>query len=404
MITREKDLRTGRAVWTAYRIPRVPHQPMTKNENADIVVIGAGISGAMIAQELTEAGFSVMIVDRRGPMKGSTSATTALLQYEIDTPLIKLCEQIGETKAIRAWRRSKLGLGSLAAKIQLLKIDCDFDRYDALYLSGNTLDAQHLKQEAVLRNLAGLPTAYLTRTDLQKNYHIARQAALLSTDNLSVNPLQLTAGFLNTAIKQGAKIFSPVEITDLKQRKKQITLMTDQGLQIKAKKVIFTTGYETPKIIHTKRHTIHSTWALATKAQPDKIHWGKHFIWEASEPYLYIRTTPDGRIICGGEDEDFSDEETRDALLPKKIEVLQRKLHKLFPAIDPTPEFAWAGSFGASTTGLPSIGKVPHLANCYAAMAYGGNGITFSRIAAEIIRADLTGQQDPDADLFAFPK
>jgi glycine/D-amino acid oxidase-like deaminating enzyme len=41
-------------------------------------------------------------------------------------------------------------------------------------------------------------------------------------------------------------------------------------------------------------------------------------IWEASDPYLYLRTTPDGRIICGGEDEDFSDEAARDRLLGRK--------------------------------------------------------------------------------------
>jgi glycine/D-amino acid oxidase-like deaminating enzyme len=37
-------------------------------------------------------------------------------------------------------------------------------------------------------------------------------------------------------------------------------------------------------------------------------------IWEASEPYLYLRTTEDGRVICGGEDEDFADTEKRDSL------------------------------------------------------------------------------------------
>ena len=49
-------------------------------------------------------------------------------------------------------------------------------------------------------------------------------------------------------------------------------------------------------------------------------------IWEASDPYLYIRTTPDGRVICGGEDEDFADDEKRDALIPRKTATLRRKL------------------------------------------------------------------------------
>ena len=33
-------------------------------------------------------------------------------------------------------------------------------------------------------------------------------------------------------------------------------------------------------------------------------------------------------------------------------------------------------------------------------MGYGGNGITYSRIAAELIAAELDGREDRDADLY----
>src|SRR5690606_5349867 len=100
------------------------------------------------------------------------------------------------------------------------------------------------------------------------------------------------------------------------------------------------------------------------------------------DPYLYLRTTHDGRVICGGEDEEFEDEATRDALIPQKVKRIADKLGKLLPAIDPTPDFAWAGSFGTTPTGLPLIGALPGRPRVFALMGYGGNGITFSRIAA----------------------
>jgi len=125
-------------------------------------------------------------------------------------------------------------------------------------------------------------------------------------------------------------------------------------------------------------------------------------IWEASDPYLYLRTTPDGRIVCGGEDVEFSEEDERNALLPAKVGRIRAKLHRLMPWVDTRPEFEWAASFGISSTGLPRIGRVPGRKNVYAAFGYGGNGITFSRIAAEILTAQLTGRRDPDEDLFRF--
>jgi glycine/D-amino acid oxidase-like deaminating enzyme len=42
------------------------------------------------------------------------------------------------------------------------------------------------------------------------------------------------------------------------------------------------------------------------------------------------------------------------------------------------------------------------MANCFAVLGYGGNGFTFSVIAAQVIAAQLTGSPDRDADLFSF--
>jgi len=123
-------------------------------------------------------------------------------------------------------------------------------------------------------------------------------------------------------------------------------------------------------------------------------------MWEASDPYLYLRATHDGRVICGGADEPFSDEERRDALIGAKTAEIAEKLARLLPGIDPTPEFAWAGSFGSTTTGLPVIRRLPRRPRIHAVMGYGGNGITYSRIAAELIAAELDGREDRDADLY----
>jgi glycine/D-amino acid oxidase-like deaminating enzyme len=98
--------------------------PLLADRKTEVIVIGAGITGAMAAEELTAAGLRVTIVDRRGPLQGATAATTALLQYEIDLPLTVLQHHIGHANAARAWRRSKLGLESLAAKVQSLGIRC----------------------------------------------------------------------------------------------------------------------------------------------------------------------------------------------------------------------------------------------------------------------------------------
>lgn len=63
--------------------PSIPARCLTRDLRQHLLVIGAGISGAMIAKAFTEAGLSVAIVDRRGPLRGLTPASTTLLQYEL---------------------------------------------------------------------------------------------------------------------------------------------------------------------------------------------------------------------------------------------------------------------------------------------------------------------------------
>lgn len=94
-VTVKRDLRTGRPIWLNRRLPPIRSAALVRSVSCDVLVVGAGISGAIIAEALTDAGLGVVIVDRRGAVQGSTAASTALLQYEIDTPLSVLAERIG---------------------------------------------------------------------------------------------------------------------------------------------------------------------------------------------------------------------------------------------------------------------------------------------------------------------
>lgn len=399
---RKLDLRTGRPVWSAYRAPHVPTDSLSRDAKADVLIIGMGVSGAMVAQAMAADGLSVVVIDRRGPLKGSTAATTALVSYELDQPLSLLAEKIGKDKAERTWRRSRLALAGLKARIAELAIPCRLAERPSIYLSGNVLDAGKLRREGEARRAAGLHATWLDRAELRARFGIERAAALISPDNLALDPKKLAAGLLRDAASRGAKLYAPAEAARFELSGSRVLVGTEAGPVIDAAAVVLATGYELADIVPAVPHRIISTWAIATKPQPRRLWPQEAFIWEASDPYLYIRATSDGRIICGGEDEPFGDEERRDALIGDKTAAIAAKLGKLLPGIDATPDFAWAGSFGTTATGMPIIGRLPRRGPIYAVMGYGGNGITFSALAAEIVRTALAGGKDRDADLFAL--
>ena len=108
--------------------------------------------------------------------------------------------------------------------------------------------------------------------------------------------------------------------------------------------------------------------------------------------------------MMGGEDEDFRDPVRRDKLIPRKTERLQHKFKALFPHLDLEVAFAWAGTFGETKDGLAYIDQSPDLPHSWFALGYGGNGITYSILAAEIIRDAIRRHPNPYADLFRFDR
>ena len=128
-------------------------------------------------------------------------------------------------------------------------------------------------------------------------------------------------------------------------------------------------------------------------------------MWESARPYLYTRRTPDGRCMIGGEDDAVDNEAKRSMLLPANLKKLQRKMQHYLPETDWTPSFSWAGTFAETTDGLPYFGSHPkHGERIHFAMGYGGNGITYSILGAQVIRAHIEGRRHLLSDLYAFER
>src|SRR5262245_52748723 len=77
---------------------------LNKNISNDTVIIDGGITGALATYYLTKAGIECIVADGRTIGLGSTSASTSLLQYELDAPLHRLIKDIGEYRAINAYK------------------------------------------------------------------------------------------------------------------------------------------------------------------------------------------------------------------------------------------------------------------------------------------------------------
>ena len=398
--TTKRDLRTGRSLWADSPGLGVPIQPLTEAISVDVAVVGAGISGAFMAHGLAHD-HSVAVLDRRPPLMGSTIASTALLQWEIDLPLTELSRRIGDEAARRAYRRSFRALADLQSVVADERIICGLKTKRSLYLAGDAYGHRALEAETEARRAADLPSDFLNAAAVQDQFGLDRTGAILSPGSATGDPARLAAGLFRRASRRGARIYSPVEALEALVDPDGVTLTTGAGPVVRARHVVFCCGDEFPKGVPTPGAEVVSTWAIASKPRRRIPAWLRHtLVWEASDPYLYLRMTRDGRLIVGGEDEDSATLHASGPRLNAKCKTLERKLQALLPDTDFEVDYAWAGAFGESATGLPQIGPIDPSGRLHAVMGFGGNGITYSVIASQIVGATIRGRPDPDADLY----
>lgn len=372
---------------------------------ADVTIIGAGITGALVGWHLAQAGIQPVIVDRRHVGMGSTAASTALLQYEIDTPLHKLIRLVGEKNAVLSYLLCRQSIYDLQHICRQLNTSTGFALRPSFQFTTFKNDIRALEKEFQLRKKIGINLQWLTEPAIEAHFGFSKPGGLLSADGAVVDAYLLTHALLQNVTASGISVYDNTKVDHVEHEKDHILLQTEWGYSIKTKKLVIACGYESQQHLPHKMEQVHSTYSIISEPLPEQEHWYRNaMIWETNDPYLYLRTTDDHRIIIGGKDDPFYDPVRRDASIPRKAAQLENSFLKLFPHIPFRTDFAWAGTFAGTKDGLPYIGSIPERPNTWFALGFGGNGITFSVLAAQILTDLLSGKKNRYADIFSFTR
>lgn len=399
------DLTSPHAFWLLRNgLGDVP-PPLSRDRRCDVAVIGAGITGALVADALTSEGLSVIVVDRRHPAHGSTSASTALLQYELDTSLTELTDKLGYERAVDTYRACLEGVRAIGRVSRGLKEDVGFRRRSSLYYASQPGDVESLREEGAARRRARLPCEVLGESAIRKLVDFKPPLALWSNTSGEVDPWRLTRALTDRCATRDFAVYGRTEVDEIVPGKTAVEVRTNRG-RIRARHVIVAAGYEAERFLPERVAELHSTFALVTEPVKAFEGWAQRsLVWETARPYLYARTTPDDRVMVGGEDVSFRDPDHRDALVPSKAATLLEKVRRLFPRIEMEPAYGWAGTFGETKDGLPYIGAHPGVdERVQYALGYGANGMPFSAIAAQIVTASVLGKRHRYRDTFAFDR
>ena len=399
------DLRSG-LPYSLLRYGMMTSYPSLQHDlQTDIAIMGGGISGALTAWYLSRAGCNVVLVDGRNIGMGSTAASTSLLQYEIDVPLNELIDKTGEKNAVRSYLLCREAIDTLGSIAHQLKLKDVFQKKPSFQFASFKKHRKNLRKEFQLRRKIGFELQWLEEKDISDKYHLKKTCGILSEDGAEADAYSLTHSLLNDGISHGLCVYDHTQIVRIKHHPKNVELLTADNRKIRARKLVIACGYESQRYIPKRIQDLDSTYVIISEPHCEKEFWYKNsLIWETATPYLYLRTTSDNRILVGGKDNPSSNPAVREKLLASRARALETSFKKLFPSIPFRTDFKWAGSFASTKDGLPYIGSIRQRPHTYFALGLGGNGITFSVIAAKIIRDIITGKKNDDAALFSFER
>lgn len=397
------DLKSNEPFWLVKNGLLNTYPSLHEDKTSDILIVGGGITGALIAHQCIASQQKCILIDKREIVNGSSAATTSMLQYEIDTPLYKLMELIGDDAAIASYKACSDAIDKLEQLAKEISSQAGYRSKSSLYYASRKKDVAGLKREFLARQSAGFEVSWLTGAEVKSQYNVNHSyGAILSNKGASIDAFRFAHELLDYNAKLGLEIYDKTALVSVKSRTRDNLVTLTTGATIKVKKIIYCTGYETAEYIPEKFVQLLSTFALVSEVDATLYDTYKDLlIWNTSDPYLYMRTTDDGRFLIGGEDEEFQNARKRDSLIAKKSAKLARSYRKIFER-DILGDLSWAGTFGVTKDGLPYIGEHKQFKNSYFVCGFGGNGITFSVAAMEMVANWLKNEKHPLTELFKF--
>lgn len=400
------DLKSGYPYWAVKNGLMHAFPPLRTDLRCEVAVLGAGITGALVADELATHGHDVAVLEQRDVAWGSTAASTALLQYEIDTHMVDLTKQYGEDDAVLAYRACAAAIDLLRDKARDVR-DVDFAGNHSLYFASRKRHMRDLQAEYALRHRHGFDVDWLEGDEVRAEYGFDAPAAILSRQAARVDPYRMASRLLDRLQRRGVPVHDRTRVVRIQARPRSVVLTTDDGHTVTAEHLVVATGYAAQDQLGRRVARNRSSYAFITDPIPD-AELGKlatTMVWESARPYLYLRTTGDGRLLVGGEDDAVDIAARRDMRVDRKARKLAKRVAALFPRLPVTPVFSWAGTFAETKDGLPYFGPHPdHGQRVLFAMAYGGNGITYSMMGAGLLRALIEKRAHPLQRLFGFDR
>jgi gamma-glutamylputrescine oxidase len=403
--------RYGLSPWVLqYPDSRRPRfDPLPKGDGtADVVVVGAGLTGLLTAYLCAKAGYSTLVLEADRVGQAGSGRSGGVLASEPDQPFREVSARLGLKFARQAFESWGEAAADGAALLKRLKVPCGAMPVDTIALPWRA-DERPFQKEHQARADAGLTGAWLSPVAIQRAVKLEGAGARKTTGALVIDPYAAAVGVLRAAVAAKAKVYEKTKVSKITFDRKVARVVANRST-ITTGNVIITTNVATAETKQLQRHVgvrqrFHVLTEPLTAAMRKTMFTESAMLVDARAPQRRLRWTPDGRLLISGGDQKPATGSALEAARVHHTNELMYETLLMYPGIlGLKPEFGWESAYGYTIDGLPCIGPHRFFPHHLLALAGSGDSLTEAFLAARILFRGVTGKPEKADAAFTWKR
>jgi glycine/D-amino acid oxidase-like deaminating enzyme/nitrite reductase/ring-hydroxylating ferredoxin subunit len=364
------------SLWQDHAFPIDEQKTANHHQIYDVIIIGGGITGISTAFLLQDEGQQCLVLEAKNIGFGTTGGTTAHLNTLLDTPYYTIEKNFGTEEAREVCKSAAEAIELIRHNVDRLGIDCGFEYTDGY------LFAQSKEQEEELEMIYKSAAAAGVEVEFSKSIPvpIPFSRAIRAGRQAKFNPINYVQGLAKAFKELGGIILQENRVIRVENEASYVQVETNAGT-FRSRSVVYATHIPPGINLLHLRCVPYRSYAMAIVLDDDQYPDGLSY--DLYDPYRYYRTQEvDGQkyLIAGGEDHETGHMENNSQCFLRLENYLKQhfKIREI--------KYRWSSQYYEPADGLPYIGNLPGQAdNVYVCTGYGGNGMTYSSVAALLL-------------------
>lgn len=380
--------------YAATKNQTLDHPVLQGSHDADVGIIGAGITGISAALELAKKGYRVIVLDAQEIAWGASGRSGGQLIVGAGDSPERVVKQLGESGAKAVFDLSVEALELVKSRIREYNIDCDL-----------TLGQIEVASKAShVEDLEALTHLYNTAFNYPVSFKSAQEVEALTGSRAyyggcydalggHIHPLNYTLGLARAAEQAGVEFFTRSPATKIQPGDKQ-TIHTAKG-SVQCEYVVVAANAYLDRLVPALSKYILpvGSYICATEPVPAHILPENPAVVDSKYLLSYFRKDTSGRLLWGG----------RTGLTKREPSnlrsVMQHRIQHAFPSLEGVKiEKSWGGNIAITMNRMPQFGRLAR--NQFFIHGYSGHGMALANIGGKTL-AEAIGGHAERFDLFA---